>query len=210
MIRVQAARPAGQRRPVTVRKTTISTPPAVSRQAATEIADRPAVRLSRLPVRPPVPHKSPEITRYSRPVSDRRRAAAGSVVNERIRKRSCDGKGMVRKRGAPNSSSGEQALVLTGNEKRAPAKRVGRARAIAPLGAGRRGDRETPVHDEHAIPAGRDHSVPGADSGGAGGRADPRGSGSRLLRCWVSRSSGPPPRRPSSSQDRAIPTANKM
>jgi len=38
-MRVQAARPAGQRRPVTVRKATISTPPAVSRQAATDIAD---------------------------------------------------------------------------------------------------------------------------------------------------------------------------
>jgi len=54
---------AGQRLPVMVRKTTISTPPAVSRQAATEIADRPAVRPSRLPVRPPVPHNSPDITR---------------------------------------------------------------------------------------------------------------------------------------------------
>ena len=63
MMRVQAARPAGQRLPVTVRKTTISTPPVVSRQAATEMADRPAVRLSRLPVRPPVPHNNPDITR---------------------------------------------------------------------------------------------------------------------------------------------------
>ena len=63
MIRPQAARPAGQRLPVTVRKTTISTPPAVSRQAATAIADKPAARASRLPVRPPVPHSNPDITR---------------------------------------------------------------------------------------------------------------------------------------------------
>jgi hypothetical protein len=63
VIRVQAARPAGQRLPAAARKMTISTPPAVSRQAATEIADRPAVRLSRLPVRPPVPHKKPDIVR---------------------------------------------------------------------------------------------------------------------------------------------------
>ena len=62
-MRVHAARPAGQRRPVTVRKITISTPPAVSRQAATDIADRPATRLSRLPVRPPVPHSSPDVIR---------------------------------------------------------------------------------------------------------------------------------------------------
>jgi hypothetical protein len=62
-IRVQAARPAGQRLPVTVRKATMSAPPTVSRYAATEIGDSPVARLSRLPVRPPVPHNSPDITR---------------------------------------------------------------------------------------------------------------------------------------------------
>src|SRR5580704_13523818 len=154
MIRVQAARPEGQRLPVTVRKTTISTPPAVSRQAATEIADRPAVRPSRLPVRPPVPHNSPDITRYSRPVAGRRRAAAGPVVNARIGRlllrREGNGRGSGAHRTHPHSG---YTKVLAGHGKRAPAHRAGRARAKAPLGAGWRGDRKKPVHAEHAIPA---------------------------------------------------------
>src|SRR4029077_1062123 len=83
MIRPQAARPAGQRLPGTVRKATISTPPAVSRQAATAIADMPVARASRLPARPPVPHSNPDVTRESRPVTARRRAAA-APVNVRI------------------------------------------------------------------------------------------------------------------------------
>jgi len=74
MILVQAARPAGQRLPVTVRKATMSNPPTVRRPAATEIADRPAARLSRVPVSPPVPQSSPEATRHNRPEAGRRRA----------------------------------------------------------------------------------------------------------------------------------------
>src|SRR6266849_5570325 len=100
MMRVQAARLAGHGLRVTVRKTTISVPPAVSRYAATEIAERPAARLSRLPVRPPVPHSNPDSTRHRRPVPGRRRAAAAdTTVDTDMKDRSCDEKGKVAEAG---------------------------------------------------------------------------------------------------------------
>ena len=109
VIRVQAARPVGQRLPVTVRNATISTPPVVGRQAATEIADDPATRPSRLPVGQPVYHNSPEITRKRRPVLDRRRAAADTVVNARIGKSLLRREGNGRGSGAHRTSPGQRA-----------------------------------------------------------------------------------------------------
>jgi len=132
MIRRQAGRPAGQRLPVTVRKTTINAPPTVSRQAATEIADKPVARLSRLPVRPPVPHNSPDMTRYSRPVAGRRRAAADPEVNARIENRSSDEKGNGRGSGADrNHPGGEHELARAREARVSPLTGLG-ARGLSP------------------------------------------------------------------------------
>src|SRR5690348_743011 len=89
----------------------ISTPPAVSRQAATAIADRPATRPSRLPASPPVPHSNPDVTRQSRPAGGREEnARIGESLLRREEKRS-------RKRGAPKSTSRPARQCTPGYEK---------------------------------------------------------------------------------------------
>src|SRR5690242_21544427 len=85
----------------------ISTPPAVSRQAATAIADRPATRPSRLPVSPPVPHSNPDITRQSRP-------AEGLEVNERI------GKSLLRREGKGRGSGAHRTHPGGQQQRRSP------------------------------------------------------------------------------------------
>ena len=77
--------------------------------------------------------------------------------------RSCDEKGKGRGSGAKHAgSSGPHTIglhpcgsasALTGQGKRASSHAAGRNRAIAPLGAGRRGDGEQPVHGEQLNPA---------------------------------------------------------
>src|SRR6516225_7222864 len=104
-MRVQAARPRGHRLPETIWKATMRPPPASSRYAATEIAERPAARPNRVPVRPPVPQRSPDSTRHRTPARGRCRAAVYAVTEKDMEDRSCDEMGWVaeaRRTGPPN------------------------------------------------------------------------------------------------------------
>src|SRR5260370_30810276 len=128
-------------------KATSRPPAASSRTAATDDGDAPAALPSRVPARPPAPHKTPARERQSRGVTELLRAStAEPAMTDELLRQERERVAEAGRAEPADSASRQCKSRRTPNSARPPARQPAARRPRTPRSGARwRGDREKPV-----------------------------------------------------------------